>query len=166
MSTNAPAPATVRPCLWFDRQALEAATFYTDVFRAAGKPASIDRVSRYGEGAHQPKGTVLVVDFSLAGQQIQALNGGPMFTLSPAVSLSVTCADQAEIDYFWERLAEGGEHSQCGWLTDRYGLSWQVAPAIVGDLMTGDAEASSRVMQAIMTMRKIDLATLVKAHQG
>lgn len=158
--------ATVRPCLWFDRQGLEAATFYVEVFRTAGKPASIDKVSYYGEDAHQPKGTALVVDFNLAGQSLQALNGGPMFTLSPAISLSVACADQGEIDFFWERLAEGGQHSQCGWLTDRYGLSWQVAPAIIADLMTGDAAASSRVMQALMTMQKIDIATLVKAHQG
>lgn len=156
----------VRPCLWFDKQGLEAATFYTEVFRAAGRPASIDRVSHYGDGAHMPKGTVLLVDFSLGGQQVQALNGGPAFSFSPAVSLSIACADQAEIDVFWERLAEGGEHGQCGWLTDRHGLSWQIAPAIIADLMSGDAAASGRVMQAIMTMTKIDIATLVAAHRG
>ncbi|WP_439574237.1 VOC family protein [Phreatobacter sp.] len=165
MSTAA-SIALVRPCLWFDRQGLEAATFYTELFRAAGKPASIDRVTYYGEGGHMPEGTELVVDFSLGGQALQALNAGPMFTFSPAVSLSVACADQREIDVFWERLAEGGQHGQCGWLTDRYGLSWQVAPAIIGDLMTGDAAASGRVMRAIMTMQKIDIATLVKAHRG
>lgn len=166
MSPSLPPISLVRPCLWFDRQGLEAATFYTEAFRAAGRPASIDRVSYYGEGAHLPKGTVLVVDFSLGGQQVQALNGGPAFAFSPAVSLSIACADQAEIDVFWERLADGGEHGQCGWLTDRYGLSWQIAPAIIADLMTGNAEASNRVMQAIMTMRKIEIDTLVKAHRG
>lgn len=150
------------PCLWFDGKALEAAQFYTGIFEDAG----IDRVSHYtAEGFEihgQPEGSVLTVDFRLNGQHYTALNGGPLFTFSEAFSLQVFCASQAEIDYYWERLTDGGAESECGWLRDRYGLSWQIVPEVLSDLLS-QQERAPRVMKVLMQMRKLDIETLLKA---
>lgn len=149
--------------LWFDDQALEAAEFYTSVF----KNSTVMDVSRYGEGAPLPAGTVLTVTFELDGQRFIALNGGPEFTFTEAISLYVECEDQAEVDYFWDRLVDGGEPSQCGWLKDRYGLSWQVIPKALPKLFNDpDPSKAQRVMQTMFTMTKIDVAALERAHRG
>jgi predicted 3-demethylubiquinone-9 3-methyltransferase (glyoxalase superfamily) len=151
----------ITPNLWFDTQAEEAAEFYVSVF----PDASIVGVSRYGEGAPLPAGTVLTVDFELGGQRFTALNGGPAFTFSEAISLSIDAPTQTDIDYYWNTLtADGGEPSQCGWLKDKYGLSWQVVPPILGELMSGpDAARSARVMQAMLQMTKLNIAELQAA---
>jgi predicted 3-demethylubiquinone-9 3-methyltransferase (glyoxalase superfamily) len=143
----------ITPCLWFDDQAEEAARFYTSVF----PNSRIVRIAHYGESTEKA-GQVLTVDFELDGRRFQALNGGPEFTHSPAFSLSVPCADQAEIDHYWEALLDGGEESECGWLGDRYGVSWQIVPAGIGELVTGPH--GDAVMQAIFGMRKIVIADL------
>jgi predicted 3-demethylubiquinone-9 3-methyltransferase (glyoxalase superfamily) len=155
---------TVSTCLWFDKQAEEAANFYCSVF----KNSRILSMSRYGEKAQLPKGTALVVTFLLDGAEFMALNGGPAFKLSPAVSLKVACDTQAEVDHYWGKLIDGGgAHSQCGWLTDRFGLSWQVVPKILERLITSvDATKADRVMAAIMKMQKLDVAALEKAYAG
>src|SRR3712207_5335888 len=144
------------PNLWFDTQAEEAAHFYTSVF----PNSRITGVSHYPEGGPRPAGTVLTVDFELDGQRFTALNGGPEFTFDEAVSFAVTCEDQAEVDSYWEKLlAGGGQESQCGWLRDRFGLSWQVVPAGMDELFTdSDPERASRAMQAMLGMVKLDLA--------
>jgi predicted 3-demethylubiquinone-9 3-methyltransferase (glyoxalase superfamily) len=155
-------------CLWFDGNADEAAKFYVSVF----KNAKLGRTSYYpdeGQGVHgQPEGRILVVEFELEGQQFLALNGGPQFKFTEAVSFIVSCDTQAEIDYYWDKLtAGGGEPSQCGWLKDKFGLSWQVAPSKIGDWITDpDKRKSARVFAAVMPMGKIDLATLQKAYDG
>lgn len=141
--------------LWYDTQAEEAARFYTTLF----KDSQIDRV------VPGPGGTAFVVDFRLAGIPYIALNGGPHFQFNEAISLSVDCADQAEIDTLWEKLCDGGTPSRCGWLRDRYGLSWQIVPAILPKLMS-DPERSPRVMQALMPMAKLDIRTLQDAFDG
>ena len=157
----------IAPCLWFDGKAEEAANFYVSTFRDYGQEAAIGTVSHYGESGPQPKGTVLTVAFRLAGQDFLALNGGPHFTFSPAISLCVNCADQAEIDRFWERLSEGGKTERCGWLTDRFGVSWQVVPTALGDMLDkADPERAERVVQAIMQMTKLDLKALQHAYEG
>ena len=149
--------------LWFDGQALEAAEFYTSLF----KNSKIVDVSRYGEGAPRPAGTVLTVTFELDGQRFIALNGGPDFTFTEAISLFIDCEDQNEVDYFWDKLVDGGEPSQCGWLKDRYGLSWQVIPKRLLEVLSDpDPDKAQRAMQSMFTMSKIDVPALEKAYQG
>jgi len=150
--------------LWFDNNAEEAANFYISVF----KNSRILSSARYPEGSPGPQGTVMVVDFELEGQRFTALNGGPHFKFTEAISLVVHCKTQEEIDYYWEKLtADGGQESQCGWLKDKFGLSWQVTPSIMSKLFSsGDAEKSKRAMQAMMKMKKLDIATLQKAYDG
>ena len=153
----------VTPCFWFDDNSEEAANFYTSIF----KNSKITQVSRYGEGAPGPKGKVMVVTFQLDGQDFMALNGGPQFKFSEAISMAVNCKDQDEIDYYWEKLIEGGKASQCGWLKDKFGLSWQIVPAIIGELMTDtDPARRDRVMQAVMQMVKPDIAAMKRAADG
>lgn len=152
----------ITPFLWFDDQAEEAASFYTSIF----KNSRIVHIARYGEAGAEvsgrPKGTVMTVAFELDGQEFVALNGGPLFTFSPAISFVVNCETQKEIDELWEKLSEGGATEQCGWLRDRFGVSWQIVPADLGELMSEPVK-SERVMQALLTMTKIDIAGLKKA---
>jgi predicted 3-demethylubiquinone-9 3-methyltransferase (glyoxalase superfamily) len=151
-------------CLWFDSDGEDAAHFYVETFRACGRNAEIRTVARYPAGARGPEGKVMTVAFSLDGQDFLALNGGPMFKFSEAVSLVVSCEDQGEIDAFWSRLCEGGAESMCGWLKDRFGLSWQVVPKALERIVgASDARRSERVMAAVMGMRKFDLAALEAA---
>jgi len=151
----------ITPFLWFDGKAEEAANFYVSIF----KNSKIVSVTRYGEAGPGPKGTVMIVKFQLGGEEFLALNGGPQFTFSPAVSLVANCETQAEVDELWEKLSAGGEKLNCGWLTDKYGLSWQVVPTLVGELMQDkDAEKTKRVMQAIMGMNKLEIAGLRRAY--
>jgi len=152
------------PCLWFDTQAEEAATFYTTVF----PNSRITDVSRYPGGAGDRAGTVLTVEFELDGQAYVALNAGPEFTFSEAISFQIPCADQDEVDHYWNALtAGGGEESQCGWLKDRFGLSWQVFPEEMSRLLSDpDPERAQRAMDAMMTMKKIDLEAIEKAAAG
>jgi predicted 3-demethylubiquinone-9 3-methyltransferase (glyoxalase superfamily) len=151
----------ITPFLWFDGKAEEAANFYVSIF----KNSKIVSVNRYGEAGPGPKGTVMIVKFQLDGQEFLALNGGPQFTFSPAISLVANCETQAEVDALWEKLSAGGKKQDCGWLTDKYGLSWQVVPTLVGELMQDkDAEKTKRVMQAIMGMKKIEIADLKRAY--
>jgi predicted 3-demethylubiquinone-9 3-methyltransferase (glyoxalase superfamily) len=155
---------SITPCLWFDGKAEEAAEFYVSVF----PNSEIRSVSRYGEGAPMPAGTALVVDFVIDGVPFQALNGGSQFVFSEAISLVVDAPTQAEIDRYWELLtADGGEPSMCGWLKDKYGLSWQIVPPILGELMSDpDEEKAGRVMQAMLQMRKLDIAALQAAYDS
>ena len=152
-----------KPCLWFDGQAEIAAAFYISVLGG-----EFGAISRYQDGAPFPVGTALMVEFSLRGRDFQALNGGPTYSLSPAFSLSVTCEDQAELDRTWDALlADGGRESQCGWLTDRFGLSWQIVPAGMNALFAGpDAAGVARAMAAMMGMVKLDMAALERAYRG
>jgi predicted 3-demethylubiquinone-9 3-methyltransferase (glyoxalase superfamily) len=154
----------ITPFLWFDNQAEEAARFYVSLF----KNSSIGQISRYGEAGPGPKGQVMVIAFELDGVKFTALNGGPVFKLTEAFSLQVDCQDQAEIDRLWERLtADGGEPSRCGWLKDRFGLSWQIVPAKMGQLIGGaDPAKASRAVQAMMQMGKLDIAALERAREG
>ena len=157
----------IAPCLWFDDQAEAAANFYVSTFRACGQDAAIGHIARYGDAGPRPKGMVMTVTFTLAGQEFIALNGGPEFTFSPAISLFVKCADQAEVDRFWERLSDGGKVVQCGWLTDRFGLSWQIVPTALGEMMRDpDPARVERVMRALLGMVKLDVAALGKAYDG
>lgn len=151
-------------CLWFDGQAEEAARLYTSLFPDSG----IGAISRYGEGAPFPAGTALVVEFTLLGQRLQALNGGPQYRFSEAVSLAVDCADQREVDTYWDALtADGGEPGPCGWLKDRYGLSWQIVPGAFTRMMEeGDADQVARMMTAMQGMQKLDVARLERAFRG
>ncbi|HYQ94760.1 MAG TPA: VOC family protein [Burkholderiales bacterium] len=152
----------ITPFLWFDTQAEEAAKFYASVF----PNSKILKTARYGEAGPGPKGSVMTVEFELAGQRMIALNGGPHFKFTEAISLSVDCKDQKEVDHYWTKLSQGGQESMCGWLKDRYGLSWQVNPAILGELLSGpDAKKAKRVMEAMLKMKKIDIAAL-KAAAG
>ena len=151
----------ITPFLWFDHQAEEAARFYTSVF----KRSEILTVTRYGPDAPRPEGSVMTVAFRIEGQDFVALNGGPQFTFSPAISLVVNCETQKEIDEMWERLSEGGAKVECGWLTDKYGLSWQIVPAALGQLLNQKhPEKANRVMKALLQMEKIDLETLQQAY--
>lgn len=153
----------ITPFLWFDSQAEEAAQLYVSLF----KDSKITRVSHYGEGMPMPKGTVMSVTFRLAGQEFMALNGGPAFKFTEAISFFVNCDTQEEIDTLWARLGEGGEPGQCGWLKDRFGLSWQIVPRVLGELMGDpDPEKAQRVTQAMLQMTKLDLAALKRAHAG
>ena len=159
----------ITPCLWFDRQADDAAKFYTSIF----KNSRIGAISRYGEAGREihgmPAGTVLTVAFELDGHSFTALNGGPQFTFNEAISLQVNCDTQQEIDHYWNRLSEGGDprSQQCGWLKDQFGLSWQVVPTVLPRLMTDpDPKKSERVMTALLQMKKLDIAALERAHAG
>jgi predicted 3-demethylubiquinone-9 3-methyltransferase (glyoxalase superfamily) len=157
----------ITPDLWFDNSAEEAAKFYTSIF----KNSKIIHVARYGEAAAKvsgrPKGTVMTVIFELEGQRFMALNGGPVFKFSPAISFLVNCETQEEVDNLWEKLSEGGEKEQCGWLKDKFGVSWQVVPNILGEMLQDkDAKKSERVMEAMLQMKKIDIEGLKKAYAG
>jgi len=151
----------ITPFLWFDDKAEEAANFYVSVF----KNSKIGNVTRCGEGGPGPKGSVMSVTFQLDGQDFYALNGGPLFSFTPAISFFVNCETQPEVDELWEKLSEGGKKERCGWLKDRYGLSWQIIPSVLGKLM-GDknAEKAKRVMQAMLQMNKLDIEGLQQAY--
>ena len=150
----------ITPCLWFDTQGEDAARLYVSIF-----PSSrIVDVTHYGSAGPRPEGTVMTVSFELDGRPFVALNGGPEFSFSEAVSFQVDCADQAEVDHYWERLSEGGEEGPCGWLKDRFGLSWQIVPSVLPELLSQpDAEKAQRVMAAMLQMRKIEIADLERA---
>jgi predicted 3-demethylubiquinone-9 3-methyltransferase (glyoxalase superfamily) len=149
--------------LWFDGNAEEAANHYTSIF----KNSKILEVARYGDAGPGPKGSVMIVRFQLEGQEFIALNGGPKFKFTEAISLAVNCDTQEEVDELWARLSAGGQEGQCGWLKDKFGLSWQIVPSVVPKLMTdSDPEKSKRVMEAIFQMKKIDIARLKKAYAG
>jgi predicted 3-demethylubiquinone-9 3-methyltransferase (glyoxalase superfamily) len=152
----------ITPFLWFDDQAEEAMNFYVSVF----KDSRIIRVGRYGEGGPGRKGSVMTATFQLLGQEFHALNGGPQFTFSPAISFLVNCETQAEVDHLWDRLSEGGSEQQCGWLKDKFGVSWQIIPSILGKLL-GDKDAvrAQRVMKAMLQMKKLDIAGLMRAYE-
>jgi predicted 3-demethylubiquinone-9 3-methyltransferase (glyoxalase superfamily) len=152
----------ITPCLWFDTQAEDAATFYTSVF----KNSRIVKISHYGEAGPREAGLVMTVEFELDGQEYVALNGGPEFTFNEALSLQINCESQDEVDYFWERLGEGGEFGPCGWLKDRYGVSWQVVPTVLNELVSDPDQAKGqRVMAAMLQMGKIDVAALRAAAE-
>ena len=147
------------PCLWFDFNAEEAVAHYLSIF-----PTSrILSTAHYGESAAGRKGAVMTILFEIGGQRLLALNGGPQYKFTPALSLMVNCDDQAEIDALWAKLAEGGEHMQCGWLTDKFGVSWQIVPRMLPELLGGDAKQTDRVMRAVMSMTKLDLAQMKAA---
>ncbi|PWU44129.1 hypothetical protein DLJ46_27660 [Micromonospora globispora] len=151
------------PNLWFDTQAEEAAHFYISVF----DNSRIVNVTHYGEAGPGPAGTVMTVEFELNGQRFVGINGGPQFTFSEAVSFQINCADQGEVDYYWERLSEGGQEGPCGWLKDRYGLSWQVVPTGMEEMLNDpDRERAQRAMKAMLGMGKIDIAALHSAADG
>ena len=164
-----PTTQKIAPCLWFDGKAEEAAKYYTGIF----KNSKINRMSHYtdvGREVHGHKaGEVMTVDFELDGQPFTALNGGPEFKFNEAVSLQIFCDTQKEIDHYWDRLSQGGDPKaqQCGWLKDKYGVSWQVAPKQLADMMTDrDQEKTGRVMEAVLQMKKLDLAELERAYKG
>ena len=148
------------PCLWFDTEGEEAARFYTSVF----PNSRIGKVTHYGQAGPRPEGTVMTVSFELDGMEFVALNGGPEFTFSEAISFQVSCDDQEEVDAFWSKLSEGGEEGPCGWLKDRFGMSWQIVPTALPELLADpDPETSQRVMEAMLKMKKIDIAALEQA---
>ena len=152
----------ITPFLWFDNNAEEAAQFYTSVF----KNSKILNVSRYGDAGPGPKGSVMVVNFQLEGQQFTGLNGGPLFKFSEAFSFVVNCETQKEIDEYWNKLtSDGGKESECGWLKDKFGFSWQIVPTALGKLMS-DPKKANRVMQALLQMKKLDIAKLEEAGEG
>jgi len=152
----------ITPFLWFDDKAEEAMNFYVSIFKNSKR----GRISRYGEAGPGPKGTVMVATFQLEGQDFIALNGGPHFKFTEAISLVVNCETQEEVDGFWEKLSEGGSRGQCGWLKDKYGLSWQIVPTALGELMSDpDPEKSKRVMQSMLQMKKLDIKGLRQAYQ-
>jgi predicted 3-demethylubiquinone-9 3-methyltransferase (glyoxalase superfamily) len=151
----------ITPFLWFDTQAEEAAAFYSSIF----ENSRVGNVSRYGDGGPGPKGTAMVVEFQLEDVPFIALNGGPHYKFTEAVSFSVACENQEELDYFWGKLSDGGKEGQCGWLKDKFGLSWQVVPARMGQLMRSpDPVKSKRAMEAMLKMKKIDIAALERAR--
>jgi predicted 3-demethylubiquinone-9 3-methyltransferase (glyoxalase superfamily) len=151
----------ITPFLWFDGRAEEAMTFYTSVF----KNSKVVSISRYGDAGPAPKGTVMTTTFELDGQRFIALNGGPLFTFSPAISFFVSCETQAEVDELWDRLVEGGEPQRCGWLKDKFGVSWQIIPTALGAMLQDkDPEKSRRVMQAMLQMIKLDINGLRQAY--
>ncbi|CAM5667235.1 VOC family protein [Streptomyces hirsutus] len=151
-------------CLWFDGRAEEAAHFYVSVFKDSG----VGRTLRYTEAGPGPEGSVLTVDFTANGQRFVALNGGPEFKFTEAISLQIDCADQGEVDFYWDKLVEGGgEHGPCGWLKDRFGVSWQVVPTRLTELIADpDTQKAARAMKAMMSMGKLDVAALEKAYAG
>ncbi|MFB6781080.1 MULTISPECIES: VOC family protein [unclassified Streptomyces] len=150
-------------CLWLDGQAEEAADHYMSIF----KNSKLGRVGRYSEAGPGPAGSVLAVEFEINGQKFVALNGGPQFTFNESISFQIRCDDQEEVDYYWSRLCEGGEEGPCGWLKDKYGVSWQVVPNVLIDWI-GDPDPvkASRTTEAMMTMKKLDIAALQKVHAG
>ena len=153
----------ITPFLWFDNNAEEAMNFYTSIF----KNSKVLTVSRYGEAGPGPSGAVMTAEFELEGQEFVALNGGPRFKFTEAISFVVNCETQEEVDYFWERLSEDGVKSRCGWLKDKFGLWWQVVPVVLAELMSDpDPEKSKRVMQSMLTMDKIEIEPLKRAHAG
>ena len=158
----------ITPCLWFDSNAEEAVCFYTSIF----KNSKIGNISRYGEAGYEihgkPAGTVLTIEFELNGQAFTALNGGPMFKFNEAISFQVGCESQEEVDYYWGKLSEGGDEKaqQCGWLKDKYGVSWQIVPTILGKMLQDkDAKKSESVMKALLQMKKLDIKTLKQAYE-
>ena len=156
----------ITPCLWFDNQAEEAVNFYVSIF----KKSKIMDIARYGEAgakvSGKPEGTVMTITFLLEGQEFMALNGGPQFKFSEAVSFVVNCSTQKEIDAFWKRLSEGGEEGPCGWLKDRYGVSWQIVPIVLGEMLQDkDTRKSEKVMKALLQMKKLDIKVLKKAFE-
>lgn len=154
---------TITPFLWFDAQAEEAANFYASVF----PNSKIGKTSRYGEGGPGPQGTVMTIEFNLDGQDFIALNGGPHFKFTEAVSFSVDCGSQEEVDHYWNTLSAGGEEGPCGWLKDKYGLSWQVNPRILGQMLSDPNPAKAKAaMQAMLQMKKIVIADLQKAYDA
>ncbi len=159
----------ISPCLWFEHQAEEAAHFYTGIF----KDSKITAISRYGEAGKEhhgrPPGSVMTVAFELEGQSYTALNGGPSFKFNEAISFQIDCETQEEVDYYWEKLAEGGppEAQMCGWVKDKFGVSWQVVPTILPELlMDPDTEKSQRAMMAMLQMKKLDIAGMMRAFEG
>jgi predicted 3-demethylubiquinone-9 3-methyltransferase (glyoxalase superfamily) len=153
----------ITPFLWFDGKAEEAANFYVSIF----KNSKINHVSRYGDAGPGPKGSVMIVSFQVEGQSFTALNGGPQYKFTPAISLFVNCQDQAEVDHLWEKLSTGGATQQCGWLTDKYGVTWQIIPKALMELMQDkDPVKSQRVFKAMMKMNKIEVEDLKKAYRG
>jgi predicted 3-demethylubiquinone-9 3-methyltransferase (glyoxalase superfamily) len=153
----------ITPFLWFDGKAEEAANFYVSVFRNS----KVVSVTRYGEAGPGPKGNVMSAVFQLEGQQFYALNGGPQFKFSPAISLFVDCETQQEVDELWEKLSAGGKTNRCGWLDDKFGLTWQVIPSVLGKyLQDKDSAKANRVMKAMMQMDKLDIARLQRAYDG
>lgn len=153
----------IRPFLWFDREAEEAATFYVSLF----PDSRVTNISRYGDAGPGTPGSVLTVSFVLAGLPFVALNGGPVYRLTEAFSLSVDCATQDEVDDYWEKLGAGGQYSRCGWLKDRFGLSWQIIPTRLPELLGGaDRAGAERAMRAMLAMSKIDIAALEAAYAG
>jgi predicted 3-demethylubiquinone-9 3-methyltransferase (glyoxalase superfamily) len=153
----------ITPNLWFDTEAEQAGTFYTSVF----ENSRIVDVTHYGEAGPRPAGTVLTVEWELDGQRFVGINGGPEYTFNEAVSFSISCADQDEVDYFWQRLTEGGEEGPCGWCKDRYGVSWQVVPQALPEILgDADPERARRAMEAMLKMRKLDVAALRAAADG
>jgi predicted 3-demethylubiquinone-9 3-methyltransferase (glyoxalase superfamily) len=153
----------ITPFLWFDGKAEEAANFYVSIF----KNSKIENISRYGDAGPGPKGSVMIVGFQLEGQKFTALNGGPHYTFSPAVSFYVDCETQAEVDELWERLSAGGKKMQCAWLTDKFGVTWQIVPRALIELMQDkDPVKSQRVFKAMLQMTKIDIEGLKRAYRG
>lgn len=153
----------ITPFLWFNDNLEEALNFYTSIF----KNAKVGNVVRYGKSGPGPEGTAMTATFELEGQQFMALNGGPMFRFTEAVSFFVNCETQEEVDMFWEKLSEGGQKSRCGWLKDRFGLSWQIVPSVLQKLLhDADPQRSSRVMQAMLQMDKLHIPTLQAAYEG
>src|SRR5207253_4478373 len=151
----------ITPFLWFDGKAEEAMNFYVSVF----KNSKVGSVTRYGEAGPGPKGTVMSATFQLEGQDFFALNGGPLFSFTPAISFFVNCETQQEVDELWEKLSEGGQKERCGWLKDKYGLSWQIIPSALGEMLQDkDAEKAKRVMKAMLQMDKIDMEGLKQAY--
>ncbi|MGH7869126.1 MAG: VOC family protein [Candidatus Dormibacteraceae bacterium] len=150
-------------CLWFDTEGEAAANYYISIF----KDSKLGRVVRYTDAGRGTAGKVLTVEFELNGQKFVALNGGPQFTFNEAISLQIPCADQDEVDYYWNKLSEGGQESDCGWLKDKYGLSWQVVPTVLIDMISGsDPTKAKRATDAMLTMSKLDIAALQKAYAG
>ncbi|WP_406267464.1 VOC family protein [Actinacidiphila glaucinigra] len=150
-------------CLWFDGKAEEAADFYVSVF----KNSAIGKIGRYTEAGPGPAGSVVAVEFTANGQKFVALNGGPQFTFSEAVSFQIRCADQAEVDHYWEKLTDGGEEGPCGWLKDRFGVSWQVFPEVLLEMIAdADPDKATRTTKAMHSMKKLDLAALRRAYDG
>ena len=153
----------ITPFLWFDTRAEEAAKFYVSIF----KNSKLGKAARYGEAGPGPAGSVMTIEFELDGQPFIALNGGPQFKFTEAISFSIACKTQSEVDHYWEKLSAGGEEGPCGWLKDKYGMSWQVNPTILGELLSDpDPKKAKRAMAAMLKMKKIDIATLKKAAAG
>ena len=159
----------ITPCLWFDKQAEEAARYYTGIF----KNSKIGKISRYGEAGRevhgQAPGTAMTVEFELNGQPFTGLNGGPHFKFTEAISFQIMCRTQEEVDHYWNKLSEGGDKNaqQCGWLKDKYGLSWQVVPTVLAEMMSDpNKEKSGRAMEALLQMKRLDIAELKRAFEG